>query len=535
MEANTAPLTDIEEVRRMTKAKAEDERAQFQGDPEPEQSEGGNGHDTDQAEDYPTHGLRSKFVMAWLHANEDGDAKLLVELLKGRFMYDHAAGVWYKWNGHYWVEDFLNEVMAGVEEVISVYGLEAHRQAWQRLQAEKSGNQDRAKKHERNETELYKRVRALQTLNRKKNVLELARIGKDGLGISGEEWDRDPWLLGCLNGVLELKTRTFRPGGPEDYIKTIAPVLFLGPDEPAPNLERFLLEVFGGDREMVSFLQRLLGYGLIGESFLHILVIFWGKGRNGKTTVFEILKFVLGPLAHKTRSETLLDQRYQRGSGAPDADTLELRGKRVVYATETKAGDIWNTGKLKELVGGDTQNARAPFGKRPVEFKPSYLLFVSTNDKPSAPASDYAFWERLTLIPFMVSFVTDPKLPNERKADPHLLDTLKAEASGVLAWLVRGCLDFQKEGLNPPEAVRAATEQYRNEEDIVGQFIEEKCVLGPTFKVKAGDLFKAYQKWETEMGLKTMTGRKFLKEIKTRFDCYKTNYVFFIGLGLLDE
>ena len=138
------------------------------GDPEPEQADGGNGHDNDQAEEYPKHGFSSKFVMDCLHANEDGDRKLLIELLRGRFLYDTASGVWYKWNGHYWVEDFLNEVMAGIEEEIEIYGLEAQRQAWQRLQAEKSGNQDRAKKHEKNETELYKRVRVLQTLARKK-------------------------------------------------------------------------------------------------------------------------------------------------------------------------------------------------------------------------------------------------------------------------------------------------------------------------------------------------------------------------------
>ena len=372
-------------------------------------------------------------------------------------------------------------------------------------------------------------------MNRKKNVLELAKIGKKGLGITGEEWDADSWHLGCKNGVIDLKTGAFRPGKPEDFIKTIAPVEFKGLDEPAPNWERFLREVFEGVREMVLFLQRLLGYGLIGESFLHILVIFWGKGRNGKTTFFEVIKFVMGRLAHKTKSETLLEQKYQRGSGAPDADTLELRGKRIVWATETKTGDAWNPGKLKELVGGDTQNARAPFGKRPVEFKPSYLLFVSTNDKPSAPASDYAFWERLILIPFMVSFVANPKLRNEKKADPYLLNTLKDEASGVMAWLVKGCLDFQKQGLNPAEAVLSATEQYRNEEDFVGQFIEEKCVIGPTYQVKAGELLKAYQTWAEDMGMKPINGKKFGKEIKTRFDHFKTNYVFYLGMGLIEH
>ena len=169
---------------------------------------------------------------------------------------------------------------------------------------------------------------------------------------------------------------------------------------------------------MVSFLQRLLGYGIIGESFLHLLVIFWGRGRNGKTTLFEFLKYVLGRLAHKTRAETLLEVKYQRGSGAPDADTLELRGKRIVYATEPKSGGAWNIEKLKEMTGGDTLNARAPFGKRPVEFSPSYLLLVATNDKPDAPTAGFAFWERIVLVEFPVSFIANPKMPNERQADP---------------------------------------------------------------------------------------------------------------------
>ena len=158
---DAAPLTDRdpstwtpEEIEMLTKDKAEAERATF--DPEREADQGpGNGHDQEEAEEYPKHGFSSKFVMACLHANEDGDARLFVELHRGRFLYDHAAGVWLKFSGHVWQEDLLNEATEGVEKVIEVFGLEAQRQAWQRLQAEKSGQTERAKKHGKNEEDLF--------------------------------------------------------------------------------------------------------------------------------------------------------------------------------------------------------------------------------------------------------------------------------------------------------------------------------------------------------------------------------------------
>ena len=222
-----------EEIRRINKPLIEAERREYGPDPEPEA-------------DQPKHGFSSKWVMACLHENEDGDARLYVELHRGRFVYDTAAGVWDRWTGNYWKDDLLDEATEAVEKVIEVYSLEVERQAWQRLQSEKSGQPERAKNHASNEDALLKRIRVLQTLSRKKSIVELARTGKNSLAIDGTQFDRDGWLLGCLNGVLELRTGTFRPGRPEDFIKTVAPVLWLGPDTPAPVLERFLLEVFDG-------------------------------------------------------------------------------------------------------------------------------------------------------------------------------------------------------------------------------------------------------------------------------------------------
>jgi putative DNA primase/helicase len=153
------------------------------------------------------------------------------------------------------------------------------------------------------------------------------------------------------------------------------------------------------------------------------------------------------------------------------------------------------------------------------------------------PAGDFALWQRIHLIPFTISFVDNPKKPNERKADPDLPQKLRAEASGILAWLVRGCLDWQRIGLNPPEAVLAATRDYQAEEDILGHFIDDRCILGDSIEVKSSALYKAYVAWCDENGHKPISGTRFGKEIKTMFDSYKSGagYIHYIGIGLLKE
>ena len=181
---------------------------------------------------------RRWIVLARLRENEDGDARLFVELNRGQTVYDHAAGKWYEFIGHSYQEDLLDQATAKVEGVISVYGQTAQREAWLRLQAEKSGNQAKAKKHEGNENELYKRIRALQSVRRKTDVLILARSGRESLAITGQEWDADPWLLGCRNGVLQLKADAFvfRPGDPGDFIKKPTPTEWRGLHEPGADL-----------------------------------------------------------------------------------------------------------------------------------------------------------------------------------------------------------------------------------------------------------------------------------------------------------
>lgn len=506
------------EISRLVSDRVEAERAQF--------------------ESTETHNIgpfqfKSEEILKALDSNEDGDASLFIELHRGRFVYDHAAGVWFEWAGHYWKEDTIDRATEALTGVIDLYATEAGRQQWERLKAEKAGDANKAKKHEAVEDALLKRIRALQTKGRKENVLFLARTGAASLGISGDEWGCDPWLLCCLNGVIDLRTGGHRPGRPDDFIKTIAPVEWKGINEPTLTWGKFLTEIFADDRELISYVRRLFGYSTSGRTTEHISPILWGKGRNGKGTLLETLGFVLGNYAGPAEPELILKQKFTKRSGGPTSDIMNLRGKRLVWGSETDEGRNLNAGKLKWLSGGDTLTGREMYGRHQVSFRPSHKFFLLTNHKPHAAADDYALWQRINLIPFTQSFVNDPKLPEERKADPTLPDKLKGEASGILAWLVRGCLEWQAEGLKPPYTVKAATEEYRQEEDTLPAFISECCETGLNLEVQAGKLYSRFKEWCENTGIKAISGVAFGKQIKDRFGSYENrNRTFYVGLSI---
>ena len=252
--------------------------------------------------------------------------------------------------------------------------------------------------------------------------------------------------------------------------------------------------------------------------------------------MLETLKYALGPLAGPVPSELLLKQRDSKNPDAPSASLMALRGKRIVWASETERGRQFSTQRVKWLCGGDTIVGRDPFGRRQVEFSPTHSIFLLTNDKPRADASDSAFWSRVLLIPFRFTFVDNPQGPHERKRDPHLLEKLKAEAPGILAWLIRGCLEWQRQGLNPPEIVRVSTEQYRQDEDQLARFIDECCIVKAGAEVKAGDLFKVYRAWCDESGERSTNVRVFGEEVGKKFDSFRRNTGWhYMGLGILTK
>lgn len=488
--------------------------------------------------------VTSEEILMCLSTNEDGDKELFIRLVHGKFCYDHAEKEWYVWSGNYWKLDEVGEVVEVTSCLADSYYDEAEHQSYLRIAAQKDNRDEKAEQHKANYEKLIKRAWSLQSRKRKENVIYLASKGLNSLGITGNEWDSDPWLLPVKNGVINLRDGSFRSGHQSDYIKTVAPVEWKGIDEPCPTWDKFLSDIivtekFEPDPETVDYLQRVLGYTITGLTVEHIFIIFWGdRGRNGKGTLLQTLGYVLGPLAGKISSETLLQTQQPGSKGAPSPHLMALRGKRFCFASETPQNRRLDVTLIKELSGDDIINARNPFAKRSINFKPTHTLFLMTNDKPIVTVKTIdPIWERIVLIPFHLKFVEADSVQEdfERPKDLYLAEKLKAEAPGILAWLVRGCLAWQVEKLKKSEKVKEATDAYHKDEDIIGQFIEDICVIDPDFKVKPGEIYKAYCAWCDEQNTKPMSQTAFGKDLKSRYKTEgKGKSKFYLGIEIAE-
>jgi len=491
------------------------------------------------------------FVVECLRDEEEGDARLYAHLFRGKCVYDHTEGMWYEWQGHHWERDECKHaLLLASGPLASVYLDTSAHLAEEAAQAEKRLDPDLLKRSKGDDPHaqhyewlkamtaaLIGRAKALKKLKRAQAVLTYAQAY---LRITSREWDTHPWLLACRNGVLDLQTGELQPGKPEDYIKTAVPTEWNALDAPAPRWEQFLQEIFQEKPEqeceaLIAFLQRLLGYGITGSTANHVFSILYGEeGRNGKDTLLDLLKDVLGPLVGAVSNDLFVAQDKFRASGAPTPHLCDLQGKRLVWGSETRQGDKLNIAQIKLLSGGGEISTRQLHGRQ-YSFTPTHKLLLMTNYKPHADARDQAFWSRACLIEFGVRFVEHPHTSNERQADPHLKEKLKQERSGILAWVVRGCLAWQQQGLAIPPFIQLATEKYRDEEDKILQFLNECCVMRPEVSVKASLLYEAYKTWceENQFG-RGMNATLFGNEISRRFE-KKTTKIgrFYLGIGLL--
>lgn len=313
-------------------------------------------------------------------------------------------------------------------------------------------------------------------------MLELAATEPE-ISLTPDQLDADPWKLNLLNGTLNLKTGELEPHRRSDYITKIAPVDF---DEraTAPRWERFLKEIFDGDMDMLGFVQRAFGYSLTGDVREHCLFFCYGKGRNGKSTFLEILKEMLGDYAAQGDFTSF---QVRRGEG-PRNDVARMRGSRFVSAIEAQSEREFDTSIIKQMTGGDTVVARKLYEEF-FEFRPQFKLWLAANHKPVIKEQTQAFWERMRLIPFTV-FIP----PEKRKK--NLKAALRQEFSGILNWALDGCLEWQKlKGLQEPERVRKATRAYREEHDIMGEFIESMCTLDKHGWTATPALYQAFVDW----------------------------------------
>lgn len=491
----------------------------------------------------------SKFITDCLYANELGDGILFAHLHKGKFICNKSSGEWLRWDEHHWVLDVEDMARAGVEDVAQSYIREAFNLVGKIDWAIKGEKKDLAAKYKERQKLIYKRVSRLRSNRGRSNTMDFGKTNPTNpLQVLGDVFDQQPWLLPCTSGVVNLRTGELRPGRQNDYLIKCAPTEWRGINAPAPVWEQFLSEIFFDDakeedaelthgQEMIGYIQRLFGYAITGLTIEHVLPIFWGRGRNGKGTLIESINSVLGPLSGPVPAEMLLAQPQNKSASAPSPEVMALRGQRIAFASETDENRAFSPSRIKWFSGGDTLTARAPHDRYQTTFRPTHLLILMTNNKPHTPADDFALWERIHLVPFSWAFVDrDPAAPNERRADKYLLEKLKQEASGILAWMVRGCIAWQEHGLMPPAAVRAATEEYRMDEDPLAGWMEECCHLAPDARANATYLYESFKTWwEDHVSKKVPSHKTFGKWMKVRFHSEKHGVYMYYGIRLLQD
>ncbi|MCX7002611.1 MAG: phage/plasmid primase, P4 family [bacterium] len=350
------------------------------------------------------------------------------------------------------------------------------------------------------------RTKKLRDRQRIINVLKLAETQID-FACTGNEFDQLSGCLPCLNGIYQFDDGTFREGQPKDYVRTFIPHNWTGIDTCAPLFIKFIEQVFP-DVALRDFVQRLFGYSILGTGAERILPIFWGIGANGKSTLIEIIRYVLGDFAATTPAETLLATQ-SHSDGAPQPFLFRLRGKRFVATSETEETRRLNASLVKSLTGMDTLCVRTLHGK-PIEFTPRFLTLLSTNHRPRVNADDQAVWDRLLLVPFNARFVDTPQGENEHARIPNIIEQFKAEASGILSWLVKGAHIYKEDGLRAPEIVRMATSHRCASDDTLQRFLDAFTTIGAsTHKTRASDLYEAYKRWAEGNGYGVMSNRTF--------------------------
>lgn len=445
------------------------------------------------------------WIWTCLQANELGDGILFSAINRGRFLFDASAGEWLVWNGNFFDRDITNQASYAVEEVVVRYLGEA--QAIGRKMSASSDEEEIARLQQR-QSRILKRVDRLRSVRGRQNCLSFATTcGHGSLVVTGERLDSNPWLLPCRNGVIDLRTGRLRPGEPDDLMTKGANVdfpkdcdeyLVNGTNSPCPTWEAFILEIMAGDQAKADYLARLFGYGITGLTQEHVFAVLFGHGRNGKGTLTETLQHVLGPLAAPVPAELLLDQGKVSNPAGPSPHLMALRGLRLAFCSETDQGRRFSAARVKWLSGGDSLVGRHPHDRAPTTFPPSHLLCLGTNHKPRADSSDFAFWSRLHLVEFGLSYVDRPSAPHERPIDKNLSEKLSKERSGILAWLVRGCILWQNGGLQPPPSVLSATSEYRRSEDDLAEWIEDKCIEADGAIITAKAAYQSFRDWWTE-------------------------------------
>jgi putative DNA primase/helicase len=352
----------------------------------------------------------------------------------------------------------------------------------------------------RDRIEIEKYAMLSESVRRREAFVKAASWIK-ALNITSDDLDRNPWLLNVKNGTIDVITGEFREHRQEDMITKLANVDY-DPKTDCPAWKQFIREIMNYNSDIITFLQTVAGWALTGDTSEQTMFILFGSGANGKSTFLNTIMYLLGDYAIATPTETFM----KRNGDQITNDIARLRGTRFVTTTEAEQGRRLSEPLIKQITGNDRMTARFLYGEF-FNFVPTFKIFMATNHKPVIKGTDYGIWRRIKLIPFTTRI-------EEVKQDKHLEEKLRAEAGGILNWLLEGTMRWKKEGLKTPEVILNATDEYRGEMDVIGNFLKESCIQNPGMSIRIRELFKAYQEWCDENNEHACSERFFSLRLK---------------------
>lgn len=443
--------------------------------------------------------------------DDTGNAQRFVDLFGDKVRYCYTDKRWLWYDGRKWCTDMTGAVKRLADKAVAC--MSAELKVYEQTDADEET--DMAKAFE-------KHMKSSRS-NKSKNAM-LNEV-MHHVPILPSQLDRYKAALNTPGGVIDLKSGALAPHDPKNYFTKITAVEY-SENADCPRWTAFLDDIFGGDKDLIRYVQKAVGYSLTGATSEQCAFFLYGTGRNGKSTFLDIIRDIFGDYAANIQPETIM-VRNSQGS-AINSDIARLKGARLVTSVEPNEGVRINEGLLKQLTGDDTVTARKLYGDE-FEFKPEFKLWMATNHKPVIRGTDTGIWRRIHMIPFTV------QIPEE-KIDRRLKYKLSAELTGIFRWAVEGCLLWQKEGLKMPRAVLEEVREYRREMDVISAFVEDKCTVGKGLSVQSSALYAAYLRWADSGNEYKMSNTKFGLEIAKRFEKVKgRKYNYYSGLTLDEQ
>lgn len=435
-----------------------------------------------------------------LQITDTGNANLFADKCRDSCIYIPSRGKWVIWDGKCWEPDELLKIDELAKEVVT-----------QKFEDSKGANvPGKIKQH------------AISSLSLRSRKAMLS-CALSSMAKNFDDFDKDLLLLNVSNGILDLAAGELLPHDKNKFMTRFSPYNFSHENgDNCPTWDKFLWTFMSGDQEMINYLQKVVGYCLTGLTREQCMFIFVGNGQNGKSTFTNIIRTLLGSYAISIPSKSIMSQT---GSDTIRNDLAMLKGARFVDTSETQEGKKIDEPLLKLMTGGDPITARF-LNKEYFTYQPIHKIFLSTNHKPEIMGTDDGIWRRFRMI------MCNTCIPAKDR-DNNLYDKLLKEMDGILYWAFVGCLLYLDEGLESPQTVKDATEDYRKEQDRLGEIVTEHCDEGGSVRIK--DLFDVYRDSCTRNGEKYESRTVFIEKIRKRYTVKKYGdggYLSAIGISL---